>query len=525
MMVMREVPMSRISLLCSVVFLAGTLRAATWHVDPQAGSPQGDGSAVKPWQTLQQVLDSNLIETREGAEYPYSAGMPLKEKNSGAPVKAGDTLLLGSGYHGDVLISRCYNEAYITIMPEPGSTPQLKSLKLQAASRWRIIGLSVSPEFAPEFVRTTLITLESHNYSGPSNDIEVASCTLRTVADVSGWTMQQWDTLSCNGISVTGTGCSIHDNILENVNFGISISGDSCRADNNRIVNFSGDGMRGLGDFDTFTNNTVMNCYDVNENHDDGFQSWSVGDAGSGSGVVKGIVLSGNVIINYTDPDQPFRETLQGIGCFDGIYEDFLIENNVVITDHWHGISLYGAVNCRIVNNTVCDINATTPGPPWIMINRHKDGRPGSGCIVRNNLTTKISISDSLEVTQDHNVIIDNPENFFTDYRNFNLHLSEGCGAIAAGTVDGAPVTDKDGTDRLQDGTVDAGAYEYSANGILQRRVLRNQAGTVSGYRLLVQTRQRNPSGTYPCFLINGRVTAPPSPKNGLRLRALISRN
>ena len=75
---------------------------------------------------------------------------------------------------------------------------------------------------------------------------------------------------------------------------------------------------------------------------------------------------------NYEDPNQPFRGTLQGLGCFDGFYIDWVIENNLVVTDHWHGISLCGAVNCRIVNNTVVDANDVSPGPPgfWSILTK-----------------------------------------------------------------------------------------------------------------------------------------------------------
>ena len=54
-------------------------------------------------------------------------------------------------------------------------------------------------------------------------------------------------------------------------------------------------------------------------------------------------------------PQQPHRGALQGIGCFDGMFVDWIIENNVIIVDHYHGITLGGARGCRIVNNTVID--------------------------------------------------------------------------------------------------------------------------------------------------------------------------
>ena len=72
--------------------------------------------------------------------------------------------------------------------------------------------------------------------------------------------------------------------------FGISVSGANALVERNTVSNFSADGLRGLGNFGTFQYNVVKNCYDVNENHDDGFQSWSVGTGGVGTGEVVGVV-------------------------------------------------------------------------------------------------------------------------------------------------------------------------------------------------------------------------------------------
>jgi hypothetical protein len=77
------------------------------------------------------------------------------------------------------------------------------------------------------------------------------------------------------------------------VNFGISSSGDSCLIEYNTIENFAGDGFRGLGNYNIFQYNIVKNSYDVNGNHDDGFQSWPVGEEGVGTDTVWGVFLRG----------------------------------------------------------------------------------------------------------------------------------------------------------------------------------------------------------------------------------------
>lgn len=178
----------------------------------------------------------------------------------------------------------------------------------------------------------------------------------------------------------------------------------------------------------------------MSADHDDGFQSWSVdADGTPDGGEVKGITLRGNTFINYEDPNQPFRGTLQGIGCFDGMYVDFVIENNVIITDHWHGITLMGARNSRIVNNTVLDPNDQDPGPPWVRIAAHKNGTTSTDCVVRNSLTTSVNIEDGQDVEEDHNIIIDDPASHFVDVTNFDVHLIAGSCAVDNGSRDLAP--------------------------------------------------------------------------------------
>ncbi|MBN2717236.1 MAG: right-handed parallel beta-helix repeat-containing protein [Deltaproteobacteria bacterium] len=304
-----------------------------------------------------------------------------------------------------------------------------------------------------------MVDIDSHDWQGPVHDIVIESCRLQSVDDASSWTLDDWNTLPANGINADGTRITIIGNYLRNVNFGISVGATHSTVVGNTVENFAGDGMRGLGDYTLFAYNTVKNCYDVNENHDDGFQSWSVGDDGVGTGTVRGIVLRGNTIINYEDPNQPFRGTLQGIGCFDGMFEDWVVENNVIYTDHWHGISLYGARNCRIVNNTVLDPNAEEPGPPWIMIADHKDGTPPENCVVANNLATSISGVDTLENLG--NIIIDDPSALFVDMSGFDFHILPQSAAVDAGLSEYAPELDLDRILRPQGSGVDVGAYEW----------------------------------------------------------------
>ena len=62
-----------------------------------------------------------------------------------------------------------------------------------------------------------------------------------------------------------------------------------------------------------------------------------------GTGTVRNITLRGNLIVNWSDDQQPFKGTCQAIGFFDGPLVNFLVEDNVCLVSHYHGVSLYDA--------------------------------------------------------------------------------------------------------------------------------------------------------------------------------------
>lgn len=133
-----------------------------------------------------------------------------------------------------------------------------------------------------------------------TTDVVIEGNELFSERDVSAWTADDWVNRASSGISVDGPDNVVSGNHLLNVRFGISVTGARALIRSNHIENFSADGLRGLGDYDVFENNLVANSYaddDVDSNHDDGFQSWSVGAGGVGTGEVVGVVLRGNMFI------------------------------------------------------------------------------------------------------------------------------------------------------------------------------------------------------------------------------------
>ena len=429
--------------LVSVVILLATtteMHAKNIFVDPSKQESGGDGSIKNPWRSLKDVLDREELQP-------------------------GDTIYLRTGDYGALWINDRRNEAPVTIAADQDHAPRFTSIRVSASSNWHLYGLSVSPSLEQSNAQRTLIEIEED-----ADAITIEKFSIMSARDSARWTAADWNARAANGIVAGGTKITLRGNRLRNINHGITISASDSVVENNLIENFSGDGIRGLGNHTTYRSNTIKNCYGVNDNHDDGFQSWSIGEDGKpGNGEVVGVVISGNKIINYDDPDQPFRCALQGIGLFDGIHADYVIENNVVIVDHWHGITVMGARNVRIINNSVIDPNDTLPGPPWITITKHENGASPQGSFIVNNLAPSFNSrgfskgkfpTSRKGVSSSHNMQVKNPEVIFQDAANGDLRLKPGSRPVDAGTSSMAPVTDIDGNPRLKGDNVDLGAYE-----------------------------------------------------------------
>lgn len=396
------------------------------------------------------------IQTVNASEIIVSNTTELQNAINNA--QGGDTITVLSGSYSNLTVSGKNNSSFVTIRANTGATVAFTSINFNNSSYWNLVGVNILPRYTSGADGTKAVNLNGNN-------LTIKNCRINYSDDISGWLDSDWLARAGNGIVMNGTNITVKDNIISVVDHGISNSAQYTLVSGNVISNFRGDGIRGLGDDAIYEYNIIKNSFDVDDNHDDGFQSWSVGSGGVGTGVVKNIVLRGNTIINYEDTNQPYRGNMQGVGLFDGMFENWLVENNLVITDHWHGISFYGAINCTIVNNTVVD-NDLTPSPdPWIMVTDHKNGTPSSGVIVRNNIATDFSFAGG--VTEDHNIEITmsqavnyfvNPSGGTGDY-----HLISTCPAVDAGSNVLAPNIDKDGITRPQGSGFDIGCYEYSS--------------------------------------------------------------
>jgi hypothetical protein len=409
-------------------------KGETYFIDPLRGSIDGSGAADSPWSTLEDVFAKKKL------------------------LRAGDVLMLRTGDHGRPVVSGIIDGGEVTIRAVEGHTPRVAGLTFKGAAHWTVSNLVVSPEGAPLSKRKlrALVTIDAD-----SHHVTLRDCHISSAGSIAGWTEADWKTRALDGISSAGPHSTLSGNTLRHVRFGISL-GRTARNSvvaRNRIEDFMNDGLRGLADDCLFEGNTVKNCYAIDGNHDDGFQSWSMGaDGRVGSGVVKGVVLRGNTFISYTDPAQPFKAAMQGIGCFDGMFEDWVIENNLVVTDMWHGIAFSGAKNCHIVNNTVAKnpLDAA-PRTPWIQIAPHKKGQPSHGNLVRNNISPTLKVVPDAGAV-DHNLVSFDPVALFVDFARFDFRPRSQSAAVGAGTDEAAPGRDFDGRERTSPHTL--GAYE-----------------------------------------------------------------
>ena len=317
-----------------------------------------------------------------------------------ARLKGGDTLLLRSGNHGEVKMSGD-NVTTVTIAAEPGQTPQLGRLTIAKGSKWLVKGLTISVSFASAPYKGTMVTLAE---GGPGDDLVLEDCFIYTVLDSSKWTAAEWMNAN-SGVMVgrNGKNLTLRNNYILNTRFAVALCSPDSLCEGNIITNFSGDGIRITRDGITVQYNTVKNSYigpaDGDKNHDDLIQCFPFH---AGAGAVREATVIGNLLIGNEDPNQPFLHSPQGLGFFDGPLEDFVIEKNIIVSNTYHGISLYDAVNCKILDNLVKAASAQKV-TPWISLNTKKKGG-SSGNTVKNNMARAFVLKADPTVVAENNV-------------------------------------------------------------------------------------------------------------------------
>jgi len=226
--------------------------------------------------------------------------------------------------------------------------------------------------------------------------------------DSSTWTAEDWLENAHNGIGLRNWDrVTIVNNYIRDVSFWINATWDYAKVIGNTINRFRWDGMRLLWDHSVASNNFIKNSVKADINHDDCIQSWSRWeDEKSGKWVITDVVIQWNVCLLYDDPSNPlYGREMQGIGMFDWFYKDFVIENNLIMTTMYHGLTVLGGENVVMKNNTSMDIDDVDTWNPWIRISDHKDKRVSINSRVENNISSWKFIEASW-VTQSNNLYI-----------------------------------------------------------------------------------------------------------------------
>lgn len=416
----------------------GPALAADYYVAPQgtvvSGTP--DGSQARPFTSIWQAFNSKKIT-------------------------GGDTLWLMDGPHGEVNI---YGQAFTSPVVIASVNPkkaQLENILFGSGTRnITLRNLQIVPT-NPNVQSRHLI----RSY-GDTSDISVEQSWLRGNLDARNfrnWDAATWQARKFDAIFLQGPRSRVVGNRIVAVNMGIVIDGPDGLVERNVINGFNADGLRGNGRNNVFRNNRVFNCVQTDGNHADGFQSFAITNGQVGSGVVDGLVLDGNTFIEWTDGTMhPLRCALQGIGMFNGWYDNVTITNNLVATRAYHGIAVYGARNGTIANNTVVNVVNKAEKWPWVILSNHQSGTKSSDVVVANNLAMAYmgSSDPANRVTFASNAVIGTPGNVFRGASTLDYRPTGTSGFINAADPTLATQHDILRQRRTAGGAPDLGAYE-----------------------------------------------------------------
>lgn len=426
-----------------------TTTAATTTTTTTAPATQTASATSTP-------LITPLAAPAAGATYASFGALVQSGKLTG-----GDRVFLMDGYHGALTIKDLDFSTPITIAQMPGQTAQVEMIGITNSSNiilrdFKVWAMSVNAGTGP-LIRT---------YSS-SSDITLTNLDVRSVADAGNyatWSKATWLANKRLGMLLQGTRISAIGNRVTGLYHGIQTDGRYGSIVSNIIDGFSGDAMRSLGDDSVVRGNKVQNCYQIDANHADGFQSWSRGPTGTpGAGTVYNLVIENNKFFEWTlSAPNALRCKLQGIGMFDGMFDNTLIRNNAIAVSGYHGIAVSGALNTRIIHNTVINPSGAATTYPWIKVNKHKNGTPIKNVTVANNTVNAMQTwsNASNNVVVANNVVVKSSASEFTSVAKLDFSLLATAKSANAGATAYAVPLDILGAARPKGTGPDAGAYE-----------------------------------------------------------------
>lgn len=378
-------------------------RGRTFYIDPVHGSSANDGSKERPWRTLAEVVDpaNHLIATRAYATGRSDGPRAIQPVNPDGAIRPDDTLTLMSGDHGAVSLRQAVNDDFIFVVAGAGQTPIVRSMAFAGSSHWIFRDIKFQSE-RPEgnFEKKpydSLIEFFADGFYGPSDNVVFENDSISSVDDTSIWSPEDWvHKPYATGLKTFARCVAIVGNHFFNLRDALSVAGNESLVQDNVIDNMGNDGMDIMASDLTIRANRISDSRHSSAEplHADGIQGWTLNGATN-----RNVVIESNRIVNYNTSDDNY---LQGISIFDGHWDGLTVANNVVITNIWHGIALYGVENVKVINNTVV---AARPDkfPTWITIHEGEGKTPSRHVLVRNNIAAQFII-DGEDITFDHNV-------------------------------------------------------------------------------------------------------------------------
>lgn len=412
-------------------------------LDPADSS--ADGSADHPWPSLEALASSGQL-----------------------PIEGGVLCLL-PGDHGSPHVQGVHPDAPLILRAVPPTEATVSALRITDTTDLTVDGLQVQPPATPP---DGIDPREHFLVVGDATSDRITLTNLRVEsADSSAtWTVADWARLSWSGIDLAGADATVSHSTIHNTHHALLLRGDRAHATTNLIDNFGGDGIRGLASGSTYEWNTVRDAYidDYAVQHDDAFQAYEL----EGDLRISDVTLRHNRFVLFADPITEFVRTehliatlMQGVVITDGYADGWVVEDNLVVNSQAHGITLYGARNSRIQNNTVVrhpDVPAEAG--PWIRItDQTKSGHANFDNIIRNNLTTLLTPWD-YDATSlvEANLEIDDPTAHFVDPGGLDFHLLPTSPAVDGGVDTDLTDVDLDGQPRVVGSAVDLGAHEHT---------------------------------------------------------------
>jgi hypothetical protein len=269
-------------------------------------------------------------------------------------------------------------------MEQRNYTVKVFSITLKNCTNVKINGLSVSSSYSSN--PTAKEIKLGIRLTNCINCI-VTNSELFSQKSTIGWTENDWNLNKVGIVLEYGKANRILNTNVYNCG-GIQVSSTNCIIAGNFISDFPTDGSGLWANNNLFANNRVQNSKIVNTNHNDLFQS---------SVCEKNYILN-NVFIAYTDPNVPFYNTaVQGFGCFDGWYKNYLVKNNFIFVDHPIGLWLMGATNCVIDSNTVrlCGKKPWNKRrTPCILLGPKKSGELSTSNTIINNIAPHFELQE-----------------------------------------------------------------------------------------------------------------------------------